>query len=158
MKGLVLSVGLLAAVFAFVHPTRILRDWGEHLDPFRTSVVFAQQADAICADYGRTMSDLPQAAIASMAEVQSVATRLFVASQQEVAKLHALPLPTKNRALAQAWIAANDQLVVLLRQLRDAVQRNDMAALLMVFADLDANVERADEFAVRLGMHHCSSM
>lgn len=160
MKGLVLSVGLLAAVFFVIHPTRFFRDWGEHLDPFRTPVVFTQRADAICADYERRVSDLPEPAmdVNGMRPIRSFAARLQAIAEQEVAKLHALPLPTKNRELAKAWIATHDQLVVLLGQLRYAAQKEDKGAVLLVGARLDANTEREDELALRLGISGCSDM
>jgi hypothetical protein len=148
------------AVFAFVHPTRLFREAGQRLDPFRTPVVFAQQADAICADYERSASYLPQAAVNAdgLAAIQRFAADFLAVAQREVAKLHALPLPAKDRALAQAWIATHDRIVVLLEQLRDAAQRKDAVAVLMVVADLDANAEKEDQLARRLGLSDCSNL
>lgn len=158
MKGIVLSVGLLAALFAFVHPTRLFRQFGEHLDPFRTSVVFAQQADAICADYQRSALSQPAINANNWEAAQSFAARFLAVAQREVGELHALPLPTKDRALAKEWIGVHDRIVVLLRKLSDATQRKDRVAVLKVVADLEANAELESELAGRLGMNDCSSM
>ena len=160
MRGLILSVGLLAAVFALVHPERYLRDFGEHLDPFRTPVVFAQQADAICADYQRSVLDLrqPLAGAKGWQPLQRLTAQLPAVAEREVAKLNALALPTTNRGLAKAWIAAHDRFVVLLRRQRDAAQRKDMRAVMVVDLELDANVLRQDGLALKLGMKTCPYM
>ena len=155
-----MSVGLLAAVFAVVHPERFLRDFGEHLDPFRTPVVFAQQADAICADYQRSVFDLRQPVMnaKSVQAVRRLTAQLPAVAEREVAKLHALALPTTNRGLAKAWIAAHDRFVLLLRRQRDAAQRKDMRAVMVVDLELDANVLRQDGLALKLGMKTCPYM
>lgn len=160
MKGVVLSVGLLAAVIAFVHPTRVLRGWGEHLDPFRNPAVFSQQADAICADYERSASFLSQPAVNAndWEATATFAARFLTVAQREVAKLHALPLPTTDRALAQQWIATHDRIVALLRRLPDAAQREDTVAVLTVIADLNTTTQRENQLARMLGMRNCSTL
>jgi len=132
----------------------------EHLDPFRTAVVFAQQADAICAEYERSASYLSQSTIDanSWEATQSFVARLLAVAQREVAKLHTLPLPTKDRDLAKSWIAGHDRIVVLLRELRDAALRKDRAAVLMVLAELEGNAETESQLARSLGMNDCSNM
>jgi hypothetical protein len=161
-------VGLLAAVFAVVHPERFLRDFGEHLDPFRTPVVFAQQADAICADYQRSVSDLRQRSLSDRRlpvgsakrwqALRRIAANLLAVAEREVAKLHALALPTTNRGLAKAWIAAHDQSVVLLGRFGDALQRKDRGAVMMLAPEFQANGQRVEELALKLGMNACSNM
>jgi hypothetical protein len=160
LKGLVFSVGLLAFVVVYFHPhpTRLLHGAGERLDPFRTPQVFAIQADAICADYSRAVSDL-EPANGRWPAAQKAATRLLAISQSEVAKLHALELPTKNRGLAKKWIAGHDRIVVLLGQLRDAAQRKDKPVFMLVAIDLAVEVQREDRIALRLGMNgDCSKL
>ena len=170
MRGLLLSVGLLAAVFALVHPERYLRDFGEHLDPFRTPVVFAQQADAICADLQRSEAVLQQVSVSDpdlrlpvgsakgMEAMRRFAARWLSVVEREVAKLHDLALPTKNREVAEKWIAAHDRFVVLVGRLRDAAQRKDMRAFMIAGLQLDANQERLEKLALKLGMNVCSNV
>lgn len=164
MRGLVLSVGLLAAVFALVHPERYLRDFGEHLAPLPTPAVFAEQADAICADYQRSLSDLQRSVsdlrrpVRSWQPLRRFAAHWLAVAELEVAKFHALALPTTNRGLAEKWMAAHDQHVVLLGRLRDAAQRKEARAARMVFLELLAHGRRQGELALKLGMNACYDM
>jgi hypothetical protein len=166
VRGFLLSVGLLAALVAVFHPERALRDFGEHLDPFRTPAAFAQQANAICTDYQRSAAyleqrnaaDMPVGTAKGMQAIRRVAALALALAEREVARFHALDLPATNRGLAKAWIAAHDKSVVLLGRLRNAAQRRDARAAMIAYLQLGENGERQNRLALKLGINACSSM
>jgi hypothetical protein len=125
--------------------------------PQGTGATFAKRADAICADYQARVSRVPRTAITDMPGVNRLAVAVLAIARTEAAKIDALALPNRNRALARAWVSTwDDRLITLLLNLRDAAKRNDARAVRTVVAALDANGATGRRLAHSLGMKICS--
>jgi hypothetical protein len=121
-----------------------------------TPAAYAKRADAICADYKTRVARIPRVALSDLAGIYRGALAVLAIAKQDVAKIHALPLPGSNRAVAQAWVATHDRLLVLLGKLRDAAKRKDATAVGKIVAMLNANGAKGHALARRLGMKVCS--
>jgi hypothetical protein len=121
-----------------------------------TPAAFDTRADAVCADYRARVARLHLPSAGDLAGIYRVAVATLAIARLEVAKLHALPLPSANRALTHAWLATRDRLLVLLEQLRDAAKKKDAVAVGRVVAALNANGAEAHRLARSLGMKVCS--
>jgi hypothetical protein len=125
--------------------------------PQGTGATFAKRADAICADYQARVSRVPPSAISDMPGMRRLAVAVLAIAGTEAAKIGALALPNRNRALARAWVSTwDDRLITLLVEVREAAKRKDPRTVRTVVAALYANGATSRRLARSLGMKICS--
>jgi hypothetical protein len=124
--------------------------------PQITPAEFAQRSDVICTDYLAKVRKLPRTAIANTTGTYELAVAVLVIAKFEVARIRALPLPTANRTLAQAWERKWFRLPGLVTELREAARNKDVPLIEKTVATLDANGATARRLARSLGMKVCT--
>jgi hypothetical protein len=115
---------------------------------------YASKADAICAKYNERTKGLGNPT--SLSELADTADKTLDILENAIGELKDLEPPASERATADQWIAAVEQLKTDLAEIRDKANDNDMQAVQAVVPRATQHNKRSNELATELGMSVCN--
>jgi hypothetical protein len=122
--------------------------------PRLTEAEWVEAADAICAEFGATLEELPEPE--SIEDLGTLATQAQPIAEAGVARLRALRPPEAMEAQVNEWLELNDANVESIEKLGAAAEDGDETAVQEVAADAADNETKADALAGELGLTDCS--
>jgi hypothetical protein len=123
-------------------------------DTALTREEYASKADAICAKYNEQTRALGSPS--TLSDLGETADKTLDILDNALDDLKDLKPPASERATADQWIAAVDQLKGDLEEIRDEAKDNNMSAVQAVVPRATQHNNRANGLATQLGMTVCS--
>jgi hypothetical protein len=112
-----------------------------------------EQGNAICAKYETQIDELTTPS--SVEEIPAYVEKAAPIVQQEIEELKALEPPSEDQETFDQMIAAAEKTLVAGRDLSDAAEENDDAAIEQALNEGNAASDQADRHAQALGLSEC---
>ena len=114
---------------------------------------FQEQGNAICAKYDKQIEDIPTPT--SVEEVPGYVDKALPIVERQIDEMKELNPPEENQGTFDEMIAEAEKTVQAGRDLGEAAEENDDAAIEQALNEGNAASDRADEHATELGLTDC---
>ncbi len=117
---------------------------------------YASKADSVCGNYSQQAKALAPADPSNLSEFANVADKTLPLLDNALKDLRKLKPPADERATADRWLAAIEQLKADLKEIRDKAKSNDLQGLQGLIPKATADNQKANALATQLGMTVCN--
>ena len=116
---------------------------------------YVERADAICAEYDRRLSDLPEPG--NIRELGELAADALPVARKGVAELRALRPPAELQPRVSEWLERNDRNIRMIGALRDAARAGQTTRVQEIASEAADNEQAADALAKEIGLEACAA-
>jgi predicted nucleic acid-binding Zn-ribbon protein len=144
---------MLRLVWALVGPVLLLSAGCGGGEDRLSTAEFQERVNAICAKYDKQVDAI--GAPSSVEEIPAYVAKVLPIVEREVDEMKAVEPPEEDQEAFDAMIGEAEGALEAGRDLSDAAEENDQAAIEQALNEGNAASDRADEHARELGLTEC---